>query len=334
LRGAARAAALFLHTGPRSRVDRGESTDAVPEKENPMHIPASHESSSTRSRARRGARSRRKSLAVGAALLASLLGALVVPSTEAQSRPAAIAKGPITVDPRLVGAVAVRATQDVRVNDITEKLVPSRLLRGDREFDGNGPRITSSVTLAVSPDKRSIVAKIRFRAEETKSDWSTTEQEWERPIYTAPAGRTIASIEGAVNEDGSFEPGASSSVNFVSKKGGFQLLGPTADFKEFLNKLTEIVNKVIQAEAQLNNRTEETQEVKDYRKLIETIEQGTAFLPEEENHVHLKAPDSGPVRVFAIVGDTGGPDISNDQNPKDDTRINAITFKKLRIRFQ
>lgn len=293
-----------------------------------MQIPAVHESSPARRRARRS------SLALGGALLASMLTTLVVPSTEAQSRPAVIAKGQLTPDPRLIRAVGLQATQDVRLNDITEKLVPSRLLRGDREFDGNGPRITSSVTLAVSPDKRSIVAKIRFKAEETKSDWSTTEQEWERPVYTAPAGRTIASIEGAVNEDGSFEPGASSSVSFVSKKGGFQLLGPTADFKEFLNKLTEIVDKIIQAEAQINNRTEETQEVKDYRRLMDAVEQGTAFLPEEENHVHLKAPESGPVRVFAIVGDTGGPDISNDQNPKDDTRINAITFKKLRIRFQ
>jgi hypothetical protein len=295
-----------------------------------MQTPAVHQSSLVRRRARR----RRSALALCGALFAGLLTTLVVPTTEAQSRPAVVAKGKLAPDPRLIKAVAPSATQDVRLNDITEKLVPSRVLKGDREFDGNGPRITSSVTLAVSPDKRSIVAKIRFKAEETKSDWSTTEAEWERKVYDAPAGRMIASIEGAVNADGSFEPGASSSVTFVSKKGGFQLLGPTADFKEFLNKLTEIVDKVIQAEAQLSNRTEETQEVKDYRRLMSAVHDGSAFLPEEENHVHLKAPESGPVRVLAIVGDTGGPDISNDQDPKDDTRINAITFKKLRIRFQ
>ena len=35
--------------------------------------------------------------------------------------------------------------------------------------------------------------------------------------------------------------------------------------------------------------------------------------------------------VFAIVGDTGGDDISDDDNPKDDTRIERIKFAPAQI---
>ena len=52
---------------------------------------------------------------------------------------------------------------------------------------------------------------------------------------------------------------------------------------------------------------------------------------ESSERIVLGGNNGGPVRIFAIVGDTGGPDISNDENGKDDTRINSIMFKKLRI---
>jgi hypothetical protein len=46
----------------------------------------------------------------------------------------------------------------------------------------------------------------------------------------------------------------------------------------------------------------------------------------------MKSPSTpGPVAVFAIVGDTGGPDISTDDNPKDDTRIERIEFARVRL---
>jgi hypothetical protein len=40
------------------------------------------------------------------------------------------------------------------------------------------------------------------------------------------------------------------------------------------------------------------------------------------------------VKLFAIVGDTGGLDISDDDNPKNDTRIVAIEFNPVRIELQ
>ena len=82
----------------------------------------------------------------------------------------------------------------VKLSDIQKPLVPNELLGGDREFGGNGPRVDSSVTLAISGDQRSIVAKIRFHAKETKSDWSETRGSWDRVVYTAPGGKKIAKI--------------------------------------------------------------------------------------------------------------------------------------------
>ena len=49
------------------------------------------------------------------------------------------------------------------------------------------------------------------------------------------------------------------------------------------------------------------------------------------NHVHNVVPASGPVALMSIVGDTGGADISDDANGKDDTRIEAITFESIEI---
>ena len=39
------------------------------------------------------------------------------------------------------------------------------------------------------------------------------------------------------------------------------------------------------------------------------------------------------VKFFHIVGDTGGPDISNDDNGNDDTRIVKIEFFPAKLRF-
>ena len=37
---------------------------------------------------------------------------------------------------------------------------------------------------------------------------------------------------------------------------------------------------------------------------------------------------------MAVVGDTGGPDISTDRNGKDDTRLESIAFDEIRVRYQ
>lgn len=238
-------------------------------------------------------------------------------------------------------AHAAPTTQDVDLTNIVEQLVPKELVAGDREF-GGGPRITTAVNLSISEDRRKIKAKVFFNAKETKGDGSETRGEWKRTVYTAPAGRTIREIVGAI-EDGAVVPTAQcagsaagscvvSQTKFKSSGAGFQILAPTADWNSFIATVVEIVEKLVEAEQQLNDRDEPTPEERQALEILEQVKAGAAFLPSEENRVYLKASDNGgPVRVFAIVGDTGGPDISTDDNGKDDTRINAIMFKKLRI---
>ncbi len=210
-------------------------------------------------------------------------------------------------------------TKKVKLIDITTPLVPSKLYGGDREFDGNGPIIDCKVTLRVSKNKRAIMADITFKAKETKSDWSETRGSWTRTVYKKPKGRKIVKI---------FGPKVSK-VHFKSKPGGFQLLGPTADFITFLRKLNEIaeaVNYVVNPVAHATR--------KEHKELFNMVDKGLADLPAHGNLVHVRRPAKGPVSVFAIVGDTGGDDISKDNNPKDDTRIQAIKFKRLKIRFK
>jgi hypothetical protein len=94
----------------------------------------------------------------------------------------------------------------------------------------------------------------------------------------------------------------------------------------------ELVEKVIVAEQQMNDRDAPTPEERQALEIMEWVKQGKAFIPTAQNKVYLKSPDDdGPVRVFAIVGDTGGPDISTDSNGRDDTRVNSVMFKPLRI---
>jgi hypothetical protein len=238
-------------------------------------------------------------------------------------------------------AHAAPTTKDVDLANIVEQLVPKELVAGDREF-GGGPRITTSVNLSISEDRRKIKAKVFFNAKETKADGTETRGEWKRTVYTAPDGRTIRKIVGAV-EDGALSPTAAcagsaagtcvfSQTKFKSDGAGFQILAPTADWQAFIATVVEIVEKIIQAENQMNDRDQPTAEERQALEILQRVREGAAFLPSEENRVYLKSSDNGgPVRVFAIVGDTGGPDVSTDDNGKDDTRINAVMFKKLRI---
>lgn len=227
-------------------------------------------------------------------------------------RPKAIPR-PVTTDDRTV-----------TLSNIETPLVPMRKTQGDREFGGNGPDITCRTDLRISADRRSIEAVIYFKARETKSDWSTTEETFVRTVYRAPSGKTIDRIL----------DGTRSQVNFRSRKAGFQILGPGEDFQAFIRTLKDIVNQVLDAERTLADRDSDTDEVRRAREVLSRIESVTSGLQFQGNHVHVQHPSSGPVAVYAIVGDTGGDDISKDRNPKDDTRIQAVEFKPLRVRLR
>jgi hypothetical protein len=242
-------------------------------------------------------------------------------------------------------AHAAPTTQDVTLTNIIEQLVPTKVMKGDREFDGHGPDVTTTVNVKISDDGSKLEARVYFKAKETQHDWSETKGEWARTVYTAPAGRKIKKIVGAVQDGavigsptcvGSTAGRCVSSTNtFRSERAGFQFLMPTESWVQWIDTIKELVEKVIQAEQQLNDRDQPTPEERQALEILELVDEGKAFIPSQGNHVHVVSPQNdGPVRVLAVVGDTGGPDISTDSSGADDTRINSIMFRKLRIELE
>lgn len=241
-------------------------------------------------------------------------------------------------------AHAAPTTRDVTLTNILEQLVPRSVLKGDRDFWG-GPKIKTTVNVRLSDDGRKLLAKVYFRAEEEGGDGSLTKGEWERTVYTAPVGKKIKRIQGALLDGALTDSPAciglaagrciSSTTEFKGKAAGPEFLMPAKKWKDFINTLAELVGEVIEAEQQLNDRDAPTPEERQAEETVRIIQRGAQFIPEGENYVHVEFSDNGgPVRVFAIVGDTGGPDISTDSEGEDDTRINGIMFRDVRIELE
>jgi hypothetical protein len=85
---------------------------------------------------------------------------------------------------------------------------PKKLLGGDRDFGGHGPEIWATVSLRIV-NGSSVFADVYMHARETESDWSETEGNWSKLIYTAPAGYSITGIT----------TGKNSEVHYISKPG-------------------------------------------------------------------------------------------------------------------
>lgn len=62
----------------------------------------------------------------------------------------------------------------LELNDIITPIVPQTVLRGDREFDGNGPVIVVGVGLSVERNGRAIFATVEMSAREIGGDGSHT----------------------------------------------------------------------------------------------------------------------------------------------------------------
>ncbi len=73
-------------------------------------------------------------------------------------------------------------------------VLKTRLIRGDREFDGNGPHVTVNAGLITSDTR--ILLVVNMTATETKADWTTSEGSVSKVLYVAPPGRRIKSISG------------------------------------------------------------------------------------------------------------------------------------------
>lgn len=221
---------------------------------------------------------------------------------------------------------AYAATQEVTINDITQPLVPSQVLGGDREFDGHGPDIKTTAKLRIGDNGRALYADIYFHAKETTRDWSETEGRWSRKVWDAPAGQTIKRI---LSDD-------YSETNFRSEPGGAQFLAPSEDWLAVVDWVIDIVKlftdenaegeiDIPKGEVADNLPCDTVEQCRDlFKRGLLAVSNG--------NHVHIEPADQGNlVSTFMIVGDTGGADISDDNNPKDDTRIEAIAFNPVRL---
>lgn len=202
----------------------------------------------------------------------------------------------------------------VNIPPVSETLCPTSLTRGDREYDGNGPIVTCEVKLRVTSDSMRLIADIYFKAEETKADWTTVESRWSRQVYRAPAGTRITRILS----------GNQSTTRFTSPPAGFQFLVPGADAEQamknfFLGNMIENAVLMLHGLPGAGNWAPGAA-----ARLVSQYTKGNTV-----NKV--PAVEGTLVRFFHIVGDTGGDDVSTDDNCNDDTRIEKIEFFPVRL---
>lgn len=216
--------------------------------------------------------------------------------------------------------------EQIILEDINEWYCPKELMRGDREFDGHGPRVKCEVTIRVSENGREIWADLYLWAKETVHDWSTTEGRWSVKVYDAPYGKKINKIVSAT----------ASRTEFLSQPAGFQFLIPGADVGAGMNKFFEghaipfdvlkshgvIPSEVIDAHGAPLKFTGEI-----INKLFSSYTKGNTVYK-------IPSTEGTLVKHFHIVGDTGGDDISNDDNCNDDTRIEKIEFFPVVVEFK
>lgn len=220
-----------------------------------------------------------------------------------------------------ISHLAYGITCEVAINDINTRLVPKTLVAGDREFGGNGPEVWSNVRLKITDDGRKLRTDVFFRAKETKADWSETKQNFKDiVVWEAPPGQRVERILSDQFSD----------TYFISQSAGFQILAPTADW-------TPIIDAIVQLARTISGDSGDSEsELLEICRVIgePDLEKCKEFplVLDQENHVHVLTPAHGNlVSAFFIVGDTGGDDISTDDNPKDDTRIEKIAFNKIRL---
>ncbi len=119
----------------------------------------------------------------------------------------------LTVTPSSTGVLCPFSTRDTNRPPPPPPRTPSLngFLAGDREFDGHGPNITVNVRACISIDRRTcvptgdpgphIIALIDFDAREadadgtSRGDGSWILQRFIHPIYSAPRGSAVVSID-------------------------------------------------------------------------------------------------------------------------------------------
>ena len=207
-----------------------------------------------------------------------------------------------------------KAQQQIRV-DLTDigLLLPTTadLISGDREF-GRGPFVTCRVTLQANGNQ--ILGWVYLKMAETEPDYTTIQKTWGPfVVYTAPSN--IVSIDYPTVSE----------TNYRAVDGGWQIFGSSSSVSQVLFQFSNGAQIAGQfAPPPLNVILDAAGQVSAF---------GAGILKMSgrgDNYVNITRPDNnqGPVYQFFIVADTGGDDISDDDNPDDDARIEAIQFKK------
>ena len=137
--------------------------------------------------------------------------------------------------------------------------VPPKIGVGDADFDGNGPNVSSDVSLIMLPQVLS--ARVHMHAKETKSDWTEAEGWQTYQLYTPDPGWKIEQIvgkiatshhyvDGTVDQGDSFNMGTGELVrrfDYVGDTGGNEAgtkTGVTVTFNDIHLVLTQTTNCV------------------------------------------------------------------------------------------
>lgn len=107
------------------------------------------------------------------------------------------------------------------------------LIKGDREFGGNGPSMTCTVILKIVDGGMGVDAVINLTAKETKGGDTEAGGTWTRRVYTAPGGTKIVKINGDTESTAHFvSAGAGSEFGicneglvYDSEKGQIKITG-------------------------------------------------------------------------------------------------------------
>jgi hypothetical protein len=241
---------------------------------------------------------------------------------QAQAKKTSTKKVIVTPNSKIV----IKKNEEIKLENINEWFCPKNLLRGDREFDGNGPRIKCEVKIRIAGNGKEIWADLYINAKETVHDWSTAEGKWSVKVYDAPYGKTINKIVSAT----------ASRTEFLSQPAGFQFLVPGADVAAGMNKFFEghaipfdvLKSHGVVPSSVVNAHSEPIKLTKDMiNKLFSSYTKGNTVYK-------IPSIEGTLVKYFHIVGDTGGDDISNDDNCNDDTRIEKIEFFPVTVEFK
>ncbi|MEO0685731.1 MAG: thiol-activated cytolysin family protein, partial [Cyanobacteria bacterium J06649_11] len=74
------------------------------------------------------------------------------------------------------------------------RMCPTKIGNGDRDFHGNGPKVSVDMRLYVK-NNRELWVEVIWHLRETKTDWTEAKGDWDFKLWTAPSGHKIKKIK-------------------------------------------------------------------------------------------------------------------------------------------